>query len=238
MKTDSPTTTVKPSQQLQAVLDHQKSVALAQQEVQRLQGLKTGRQERVAYALKVDGSLRDMEKQMQDLLADIEAGEPKQKELDALRSEYARASDSLGDVGYDEADDVLAGLDRKIERAQAGLKELQEKRPALMRAMLMEQAEALGGEYAAAALKTLGLYHRLCALNLLLFAHGRTMSLSTGANLELPLFELEAVRPHVDFHLKSHIVRGPFLRGQVMEFEKAERQWFANLGVDMALEGA
>jgi len=220
---------------LQAVLEHQTSVMQAQQGLQRLQGLKVSHQDKVAHAEQVDRSLRDMSVQMQDLMADIESGEDKRQELDGVRERYAAACESLGDASYDKADDVLAGLDRKIERAQASLKALQEKRPALMRAMLMDQAEAIGAEYAEAALKMIDLYRRLLVMGYLLAAHGRIQSLFTGAGIEVPLFELDSVRPHADFHSKGHILRGRFMRGQLMKTEAAERQRIAALGVDLAV---
>lgn len=235
MDTKTPDTATQPAT-LQAVLDHQAAVALAQQELQRLQGLKVSHQEKIAHAEQVDRSLLEMNEQMQDLMADIEAGEDKQQELDALRERCAEASESLCDTSYDKADDVLAGLDRKIERAQASLKALQAKRPALMRAMLLDMAEAMGAEYAEAAMKMIHLYRRLMVMEYLLNAHGRTQSLFTGAGIEVPLFELDSVRPYADFHCKGHILRGRFMRGQLMQTEAAERERIAALGVDLRQE--
>lgn len=219
---------------LQAVLDHQEAVSQAQQELQRLQGLQQKHQEQITRAEQIEASMLGMHNRIQDLMADIAAGEDKKQALADLTEEYSKASDALGDSRFDTADGVLAGLARKIERAQADLVRLRGQRPALVRAMLLEQTEAMGAEYAETALKMISLYRRLSAMGHLLTAHGRTQSIFTGANIEVPLFELESVRPYADFHRKGHIVHGPFMRYQSMQFEDAERQRFADLGVDMA----
>lgn len=233
MKTETKTAKAEQPQSLKAVLDHQVAMATAEEELQRLQGLKTSNQERLARADQLNTELSQMERQMQDLMADIEAGENKQAELEALRESYGKVSDALGDAAFDKADDVLAGLDRKIDKAKAGLQKLKEQRPVLVRAMLMEMAEALGAEYAEAALKTIHLYRRLLAMNHILAINGRAASLLTGAQLEVPLFELESVRPYAEFHNRGHMYRGPHMRSESMPIERAELEKLAELGVDV-----
>lgn len=237
MKTETKTAKDEQPQSLKAVLEHQDAVAKGEQEVQRLLGLKTGHQDRISQSNRLEAEMTQMGLQMQDLMADIEAGENKQAELDALREKYGQANDAMCDESFDRADDVLAGLDRKIEKAKADLQKLKEQRPVLVRAMLMEMAEAMGAEYAEAALKMIHLFRRLTAMNHILQANGRTASLQTGAALEVPLFELESVQPYAEFHNKGYMYRGPKMRGDLMPVEQAEIEKLAEMGVDVKLGG-
>lgn len=233
------TTPEKPAAQsaaLQAVLQHQEAVAQAEQALKRLQDLKTGHQDKIATAERLGLELEEMHRQMQDLMADIAAGEDKQAELDELKKRAGEASDSLGDTGFDVSDDVLSGLDRKIGLAQAALKDLQGKRTLLMRRMLHEQAEALGADYARAAVETISLYRRLLSLNRMIEDHsqGGFSSILARANLELPSFELDSVRPYAEYIFKGHIYHGPKPLADVMQHMQAESERLQALGVEMA----
>lgn len=222
---------------LKAVLDHQAALSNAQQELQRLNELLSNRRGQIAQADQISREMMQLQTTMEDLQADIEAGEDKSAELGSVQARHKAAQDALGDVKFDVADSVVAGLERKIDAQRNAVSDLQGQRPVLMRALLLERAEALGEQYAAAAKVVIDCHHRINRLNHLLAEHGRTVSLSTGALLEIPSFELESVKPHAHYLYKAHLARGPYMNAEQLKWREEEVSRLVELGVDMSAQG-
>ncbi|WP_291519351.1 hypothetical protein [Acidovorax sp.] len=188
--------------ELQAVLQNQQAVAGAQATVDQLnQAIEA--QNKLAEQLRSRAErVAALETQREDLLADIATGQDKAAELNALDERLAQEKKDIAKKGSQAAiEQTVAGLNRKLERAQSELAALQQKRPALMRALLRAQAEALGPEYVAAAFALKALHHRLRGLNSMLSDLGSVPSLIAGHSLviEVPAPQLETVKPHVDY---------------------------------------
>lgn len=225
------------SSELQAVLQHQEATAAAQATVTKLQQAIAAQQEKADLLLAKVESVTALETQREDLLADIATGNDKAAELKALDTRLAQHRKDVSERGSQAViGQTVAGLTRKLERALGELQALQAQRPTLLRKLLLAQAEALGGEYVAAARELKRVYRRLEGMGHLLQAFGQVPAIFIGAGggLGVPAFNLESVRPHVDFVNPNMLINRPhdsrYLSG-LIQYEKAALQ---ELGVDFS----
>lgn len=138
------------------------------------------------------------EQERENLLAAIAIGEKGQADLDALDARLAQTRQQARDAqpGITGIAQTIAGLKRRLVDVQAKLQGLREERPALLRSLLLSEAEAEGAEYAGLAVALVNRYRRLKALETLLHGHGMSIGVH-GPGLHLPAFDLESVLPHV-----------------------------------------
>lgn len=191
------------SSELLAMLQHQGAIAEAQAVVGQLHQAIAVQQEKAAQLSAKADSVAQLEVLREDLLADIATGaQGKAAALEVLASRLEKQKKELSEQGTQAAIvQTLAGLNRKLERAQGELQSLQAQRRLLLLRVLRTQAEALGGEYVAAAQQLKALHDRLVALGKMLHDLGYVPSLfiRSGGDLVVPAFRLESVEPHVDF---------------------------------------
>ena len=191
------------SPELLAMLQHQDATTAAQAVVDQLHQAIAAQQEKTAQLNAKADSVAQLEVLREDLLADIATGaQGKAAALEVLASRLEKQKKELSEQGTQAAiAQTLAGLNRKLERAQGELQSLQAQRQPLQRRVLRTQAEALGGEYVAAAQQLKALHDRLVSLGKMLHDLGSvpTLFMSSSIDLVVPAFHLESVKPHVDF---------------------------------------
>ena len=189
------------SSELLAVLEHQKASAAAQSTVAQLDQAIAVQHAKAELLRTQAVEVTALQTEREDLLADIATGQDKTAELQALEARLAQKKKDLIEQGTQAAiEQTVAGLTRKLERAQGELAELQKKRPYLLRSLLSAQAEALGGDYVAAAFALKALHRRLSGLSSMLYDLGALPAILSGStnNIEIPAPNLDSVKPHVD----------------------------------------
>lgn len=223
--------------ELQAVLQNQQAAAAAQAAVDQLHQA-IGMQNKAADQLHAHVErVEALETQREDLLADIATGQDKTKELQALDVLLAQQKNDIAEQDSQAAiSQTVAGLTRKLGRAQSDLAALQGKRPALLRGLLRTQAEALGGEYVAAAFALKTLHRRLCALSSMLndLGGGPPIFLGQGAVIEVPAANLESVRPHVDRAIPGMLVAREYDQRHLSGLIQSEKAALRDLGVEIS----
>lgn len=223
--------------ELQAVLQNQQAVAAAQATVDQLnQAIEA--QNKLAEQLRSRAErVAALETQREDLLADIATGQDKAAELNALDERLAQEKKDIAKKGTQAAiEQTVAGLNRKLERAQRELATLQEKCPALMRALLRAQAEALGTEYVAAAFALKAVHQRLNGLASMLSDLGSIPAIWRGhsACIEVPAPQLETVKPHVDYINPNMLVAREFDNRNYRILIDKEKAALRELGVEIS----
>lgn len=180
--------------ELQAVLQHQQQVAGALANVQRLEQAIADQQQKADALNECASELKALEIQREDLLADIATGLDKSDVLKTLEDELAKRKQELHEQGTQAAiEQTVAGLRRKLDKANAEHANLASKAGGLMRSMLTAQAESLGGEYVIAARHLKAVFRRLTAVRLLLDSQGAAVHHWTRNPLNIPMFPLESM---------------------------------------------
>lgn len=180
---------------LQVLLRHQEAIDAAEAEVAKIEGLIAQRESEIAQAIQSVPGLEERQREREDLLAAIAAGEGSEKELKALdqRIETERAAASKireeADRKVSELRQVIAGLARRLERAHVELQDLKEQTAELHDQMLIAEAEQACVAYVNAALKLKESYLQLSALNTLLGGRRSITNVGWG-KLFLPTFNL------------------------------------------------
>lgn len=230
------TTQAQPSPELQAVLQHQQTIATAQATVQQLE-LAIATQHHKAQQLHTLGSaLELLATEREDLLADIATGQDKAEELKALDARMAQQRKDLTDQGTHAAiEQTVAGLTRKLERATGELAALEKQHPVLLRALLNARAEALGVEYVAASKQLLGIYDKLQSLAQMLADLGQSVRMGAINGLQVPVFGLDSVQPRAIFTNPAFLVdTSRRMRAEMEPAFVAEKAALRALGVEIA----
>lgn len=222
--------------ELQSVLQHQKKTAAAQTVVQQLQRTIAAQETKAQELRAKEEGVAALETQREDLLADIATGNDKTPELNALDAAMAQHTEDVSAQGSQAAiEQTLAGLTRKLERAQSELQALHAQRAPLLRRMLHAQAEALGSQYVVAAQQLKALHVRLTAMGRWLNDLGQVPTLFMNANssLEVHAFNLESIKPHVDFISPGMLIRRENDARHFMVEMQREKAALQALGVDI-----
>lgn len=221
------------SQSLQAVLQNQQAAAVVQQTVNTLRAAIDSQRAKADQLNGLAVAIAQLEIQREDLLSDIAIGQNKTDELKRLEEILAEKRRDLSDQGTQAAiEDTVAGLQRKLERAESERVGLREEAPGLMRRLLLARAEELGLEYAACAKATHALYMQLSALGLLLQENGSNVPFVCNASLSIPSFYIDVLRPlaaanHGDKIASSHGQTWASFRPMV----ESEKEFLQSLGV-------
>jgi len=156
------------SPELAALLEHQAAVRAAQAEIGKLQTAIVGCEQRLAEARahrpSVDALTHDLENlRAAAALGEVTATEARQRE-EAIASERARLEKAAGGVDGEiaEIERTRAGLQRRLEEAQAKLETSTARKPEALQAFLLSEAEAICADYVEA-----GRVVRECYLKLL-----------------------------------------------------------------------
>lgn len=226
-----------PSPEVRALLQHQQDTAAAQTSVTQLEQAIAAQHAKAVKQRAKAAAIAELGTQREDLLADIATGQDKADELKVLDTRLAQQKKDLVEQGTQAAiEQTVAGLTRKLERAQAELTALQGQRPALLRQLLRAQAEALGHEYVAAAFALKASHQRLRALSLMLNDLGSAPAIFTGHNavLEVPAPCLEVVKPHADYINPNMLVAREFDNRNLLGWVEREKAALCELGVEIS----
>lgn len=198
------------SQERTAVLANQQAIAVAQQKVDSLTNAVSEQQVLIdeKRALLTEVSVSQLELDREDLLAAIALDQGDAAALDTLEQQIAAQTALRQQIvpEISRSEKTIAGLNRKIEEAQAALQELQSNSNNLLRKLLLSEAEAIGADYAAAALVAAEKYKQVCALESMLRELGATpIYLVPRQDLNLPCLGLETNKPHAIAY-KPHLI--------------------------------
>ena len=225
--------------EIAAMLQHQSAVAAAQAVIDQLHQAIAVQQEKTSQLQAKAETVAQLEVLREDLLADIATGaHGKAAALEVLSARLEKQKKELSEQGTQAAiAQTLAGLGRKLERAMTALQQLEEKRPALVRRMVLAQAEAVGHDYVKAAREVGGLFRRLLALAEMLrdLGHVPGIAMGSGASLEVPAFRLESVAPHADHVHRRDFSLSPsaFVREDAQRWQEDEKIALRTLGVEI-----
>ena len=222
--------------ELEAVLQHQQATATAQTGVtQLLQAIAAQQGKAETMRAKHEGTTV-LETEREDLLADIATGSDKAAELKALDARLAQHKKDVAEQGSQAAiGQTVAGLTRKLERAQAELAELQGQRPVLLRRLLLANAEELGSAYVTTARQLKALHGRLAGLSSMLNGLGSPPVLDGArALIEIPAPDLESVKPHVSYINPNMLIARDHDRQPVMRAVEQEKAALQALGVEIS----
>lgn len=180
--------------ELQAVLQNQQALAAAQASVAQLRTVIAEHQAKAGTLGAQAAALKAMETEREDLLADIATGQDKGRELAALNARLDQQREALTEQGSHAAvEQTVAGLQRKLERAESDVAALQGQHPDQLRRLLLARAEALGAEYKAAALQLHDTFDRLSIHCRLLAGLGHRL-VGLPGSLQLPAFPMESAQ--------------------------------------------
>lgn len=134
--------------------------------------------------------LAELKRHREDLEAEAALGHDVSNRLDKVIKEIEVAAKCVAD--YDQLKATISGLDRKLYEAKQAFQSTYAATIPAKVAMLMEEAEALGGEYLSAASKTVALLRRLVALDSFLAPLGYPIAYSNWKETSgLPAFRLQ-----------------------------------------------
>lgn len=226
-----------PSPEVRALRQHQQDTAAAQTSVTQLEQAIAAQHAKAAKQRAKAAAIAELGTQREDLLADIATGQDKADELKALDARLAQQKKDLAEQGTQAAiEQTVAGLTRKLDRAQAELTTLQGRRPLLLRQLLRAQAEALGSEYVAAAFALKAVHQRLRGLASMLNDLGSVPAIfaGQGAVIEVPAPSLDTVKPHVDYINPNMLIAREFDNRHLLGLIDKEKAALRELGVDIS----
>lgn len=224
------------SEERTAVLANQQAIAEAQKTVDGLTKAVGEQQALIASkrALLPDVSVSQLELQREDLLAAIALGQGDAAALDTLEQQITAQTELRQQTSPEisRAEKTIAGLSRKVEEAQAALQALQSNSNNLLRKLLLSEAEAIGTDYAAAALVAAEKYKQISALQNML--GGSPSLIPRQGCLTLPCLGLETNKPHAD-RVRGHLIFADdgFLRSELQAWSQAEANRLRAAGIDI-----
>lgn len=230
------------SEYVKAVLELQEKITGTRKTISDLEAAIESKEKVLAAAQPADSGLLTLQKQREDLLAEITLGGGNQKELDrinkAIADEQAKMQKSAGSNGALIADteQAVAGLKRKLESTESELAELEYARYHAVQCCLISEVERIGDEYLYAAEQLAQNHRRLLALDQLLGQHhrGATIKRINQEKLTIALYDLKSHKAAAssgfpgEFGEVSKTYRDPLVFSRAVE---AERQRLKDLGV-------
>jgi len=228
------TKTIENSPELTALLNHQQAITYVKTQLTQLDEAIVAQKEAGAQLRDREKLIGDLRVEREDILADIAMGNDKAMELQKLDARLAEQVASLAKKGSQAAvGETIAGLERKRVAMDAKLQDLQAQHGRFQRALVKEQAETLGAEYAELALRLAGLYGRLTALNHIWVGLNGISYKPHGASLNIPALSLDAVAPHA-MKYRPHAIALEFgTHGEVVGLIAAEKDRLRASGVEI-----
>ena len=215
-KTDNPA--------LNKLLANQEALAQGQSVAEKLRSLIADRQSAIEAAESALPRLDDLAKAREDLLVAVAMGEEKadvvakfDRDREAERESCRKAWDSFMGVEED-VDQLISGLQRKLDEVEKRVVALQAERNELTRALLLDCATRTGAEYLAAAQKAYECYVRLLGLDRLAQRHGLSINI---------------VRFNHEFVLPSFALPGIEGGGKTVGLGALFDQWKVNYGTEI-----
>lgn len=228
------TKTIENSPELTALLNHQQAIAYVKTQLTQLDEAIVAQKEAGAQLRDREKLIADLRVEREDILADIAMGHDKAKELQKLDARLAEQEASLAKKGSQAAvGETIAGLERKRVALDAKLQDLQAPLGRLRRALVKEQAETLGGEYAELALKLANIYGRLTALNNIWVGLNGISFKANNASLSIPALNLDAVAPHA-MQFRPHLLATEFgTHAEIVPLIGAEKDSLRAAGIEI-----
>lgn len=185
------------SPELQAVLAHQQLLAQATAKVNGVENAIAAQEQIAVQVAEHKNALAALQLKHQDVLADIAMGKDCTQERDALEAELFEVQNQIAQLNAQAApEQTMLGLRRKLEQAQAELKELSSKTAGLLRQLIKAEAEAVGDEYAAMAFALHDKWLRLSGLSDLWQRYGGFQALRGHWEMQIPSMPLDSVKCH------------------------------------------
>jgi chromosome segregation ATPase len=176
------------------VLRYQEDVAQAEKKVTGFQTLIAVQEDIIQKARQAaPDSLDTLLRKREDILADISMGKATDKDLKALDEEIAAQDEAVIEFNKtaSQANQVIAGLQRKLSAAEDELNLLQSRRQDVFTEFLMGRAEILGEEYVELSMQLIDKYKQLVALDQIIGYPSRlTGPIRDG--FAIPTFRLKA----------------------------------------------
>ena len=185
---------------LNKLLANQEAIAQGEATAHNLRALIAEKKGSIEAAESVLPKLDDMTKAREDLLAAVATGESKVSDIkkfdgecEAERAAYKSAQDSFL-LSKNDVMQFISGLQRKLDGIDATIREHQDARQELVKALFRDYAERTGAEYLEAAQKAYRCYVRLLGLNTLSQQKGVPMNIVRfNHEFTLPSFALPGI---------------------------------------------
>jgi hypothetical protein len=191
------TPSTKPTQALDAVLEHQKAVSQISSSIFAIDTLITARRNDISQANAAIPDISHLARERENILADIAIGQKTDEDLaefdqrsEAEKEEYRTAKTRAQRVIHD-SEQAISGLNRKVSEAIEKRADLQSKEKALIKALLLEEAEVACASYVEAAQVVKEQYVKLVALDSLLQHNGGPSIYQHRTDISLPSFNLK-----------------------------------------------
>lgn len=186
--------------ELSLLLAHQVDIECLGNTIINLEDLIATKQREASAAAAAVPSIEHLSRTREDLLAAVAVGQATHGEVQAFdtksEAEKKAHQEALATAKRiaNEAEQAIAGLQRKLAEAQGELHALHGRDMSLLRAVVMHQAETTCHEYVKAALVVKAAYLRLTALDGLLKSKGLKPAgiIGGGVPINLPVFQLPA----------------------------------------------
>jgi chromosome segregation ATPase len=229
------------------VLEYQRQVSEARKNVEGIAAIVKKRESLVERANDEMPLLNELRQRKEDLLAEIALGSDRQQALGEITKEIDDERKRIAELerAGAEASRALPGLKRKLSEAEDALKDLESRKKKILLAYLRGEADNAAQEYSETALKLVGVYLKLTALDSLMKAQGGQSTAPPAGRLrpdgnqetmfKIPTFQLKAFEQIEDrsFPFEVYAVRlAQRLDSQQAAMAKEVKR-LSNLGVKL-----
>lgn len=224
------------SNALQEILNHQQAIKDVSSQIEALQSAITFQEGEVAKHQAQLPDLEALERQRENLLADIATGVAEKSALDALdtRIEGEQAASNQLAPLIVRCNKTLAGLNRKLQEETELLASLQKQTARFQCAYLLAEAELVAEAYVALGGELVAKFSRLSALSILLDGPDCPKIKAPGmVALSLPAFNLKAFPGNTVFNRPGALFVESPTAAQGFEWAKAEKENLRALGIEI-----
>jgi chromosome segregation ATPase len=190
------TTAATRSSELAAVLEHQAAVRAAQAAIDKFQRAIAECEQNLEHARTRRPSDELLARELENLRAAVALGEVTETEMrrreEKIASERASLAKAAGDVDgtISELELTRSGLQRRLEAAHTSLEISMTRKPEVLRAFLVSEAEAVCADYVEAGRKVKAAWLQLSALEWMLHSRTRFKNSILGHQVRLPVVNL------------------------------------------------
>ena len=204
------TTEIISKENIDELIGHQKMIDSMAIDVKNLEKLISDKRQEIQQALQGVPSISHISRGREDILALVAIGKAGKADIDAfdkdatgIRNEHSIALKAASLIEEDNLQ-AIAGLERKLTEAKSKLDAISGKSKALLKTILLRQAESIATQYVAAAEDMRSHYLSILALNGLLISNNLAANGIVGLAqpLTVPSFNLAACRAieHHNYH--------------------------------------
>jgi cell division protein FtsL len=177
-----------PNERTTTVLDHQAKIGNTETKIASLNSAIAAQRKLIADAQATIPAIPARSAERENLIADIALGQATAEDLKTLDAQIAKEQRAYDDAKKKVAADIntgeaaIAGLERKLQDAQADLDTLNDASTAIMQQYVRGEAETVAQDYVDAALRLKDAYLRLRGLNAVLSGYGGRSFIGIGAD--------------------------------------------------------